>query len=89
MMKLLLINRRGFISKEGHRYISYLYMHPSSGRKFSVCHKLGNDTLFINELDETFAEEDNIYSTITANSLNESKRIINSILNKEYGVLYV
>jgi hypothetical protein len=71
--------RYGFINEE-QKYIGFLYEEISSGRQFSVVCRMGDDIMYINELDETCGPNDNTYSTITAQTLNEAKNLINGIL---------
>ena len=66
--------RHGFVNKDGTKFVGYIYEDTKSGRQFSAAHCLGCDTLFINELDESFDPRQNTYSTITTTSLKSAKR---------------
>lgn len=80
---IIFCRRYGFIYDD-KKYVGYLYVDDRTSRKFSVAHKLGEDTLYINEIDESLNPEDNVYSTITATSLIKAKKIIEEILNQNY-----
>lgn len=72
--------RHGFFDDKNNKYIGYIYEESTSKRSFSVSNIINTDIYYINELDESFMSEDNTYSILTAKSLDESKNIINNIL---------
>lgn len=73
--------RHGFIN-DGHKYVGYIYVDPESNRSFSAAHLLGGNIWYINEIDEGLTPEDNIYSTITANTLMKAKKKIENLAQK-------
>ena len=84
-MSIIYQGRHGFVDKDGQKYIGYLYSDKSSGRKFSIAHKLGSEVFYINEITEEFHAQDNTFSTVSSKSLKESKEKICELLT---GVLF-
>ena len=79
-MALIFKNRYGFFDGDNNKYMGYIYEDVDTGRKFSVANKINLRVFYINELDDGFGPNDNTYSTLTAKSLDESKNIIEEIL---------
>jgi len=77
---LTFIDRYGFFDNKDNRFIGYIYKDKKSKRVFSIAKKMNVDIFYINELDETFGPTDNTYSTLTAKSLDESKKLIGKIV---------
>jgi len=78
---MIIFRRRyGFITRDGEKYIGYLYEDTKTKRRFSAANKLGLNILYLNEIDEGFTPQDNTYSTITARSLSEAKRKIEDMM---------
>lgn len=79
-MALIFKNRYGFFDQNKHKYIGYIYEEVDSGRQFSIASLINENIFYVNELDESFGPNDNVYSTLTAKSINESKNIIHNML---------
>ena len=79
-MALVFKYRHGFFDDDNNKFIGYVYEEVDSGRVFSAANKINTNVFYINELDENFEPDDNVYSVLTAKSLNESKRVIEDIL---------
>ena len=86
-MSIILKDRYGFFGNDNIKFIGYLYEEIGTGRQFSISHRIGLNIYYINELDETFGPNDNTYSSLTANSLYEAKKVIHNILNNKEDLL--
>lgn len=83
MSKLIFKNRYGFFDDQNNKFIGYIYEEINSKRKFSISNKINSGIFYINELDESFGPHDNIYSILTAKSLDESIGMIRNILKEK------
>jgi len=82
-MSLMFKNCYGFFDSDNNKLSGYIYEDIKSGRRFSFANILNSDIFWINELDEDFMPEDNVYSTLTANSINEAKIVVKNLLEEE------
>jgi len=82
-MSLIFKNRHGFYGNNGNKITGYIYEDLESGRRFSFASGINSKIFWVNELDENFGPEDNVYSTLTAGSIKEAKLIANKILEGE------
>jgi hypothetical protein len=78
-MPLIFKDRHGFFDKD-NKYIGYIYEDRDTKRRFSIAHRVGIETYYINEIDDTFSADDNIYSTISARSLSDAKLAVQKLL---------
>ena len=75
-MSLMFKKRHGFINEHGDKFICYIYEDHKSKRLFSFSHKLGQDSIYVNEIDESFGPTDNTFSTVVAKTLLEAKNLV-------------